>query len=351
MSNPAVEIVAVGLHCPLGNGFAQASEAYFANERNFVKSRQGPIGVDGAPMTLSCAIPFASMRNFELRLQKLFGGAADDLAVIGTSKPVPLRLVVPRWLMNHDIGKRLRVWIYDTYPGLFSNVDMLADGDTLALYEIVRGANEISGGQFPGLVVGAIDSFMDAELLDLLAMSGRIYGRQTPHGLVPGEAAALISIGDAGGASQPIGALKSLFTGFETEKPSAPQGVIGRGLAKPLRQAFEAFAPNRFLTDLNGERWRSEDLGFALSGALIPEPLLQDFETPLGHTGDCGAANGMVLASFALASKLPEINAGDGQESSQSDDGTPVKSIVSTSHPDGPRCVAVIESYRKKDRS
>jgi 3-oxoacyl-[acyl-carrier-protein] synthase-1 len=349
LSNAAVEILGVGLSCSLGKSFSQACNAYFANERNFVKSRKGPIGVDGAPMTLSCAIPFEDVRNFELRLQKLFAGAADDLTTIGVPAPVPLRLVVPRWLANHDIGKRLRIWIGGTYPRLFSGVEMLTDGDTLALYEIVRGANEISGAQLPGLVIGAIDSFMDAELLDLLAMNGRIYARQTPHGLVPGEAAALFSIGKADGPNRPVGALKSLFTGFEREKVSSPQGIIGRGLAKPLRQAFETFAPDRFLADLNGERWRSEDLGFALSGALIPQPLVANFETPLGNTGDCGAANGMVLASFALASKLLQANAADGQDSDPTDDSIRVMSIVSTSHPDGPRCVAAIESYRKKD--
>ena len=349
MSNPAIEILGVGLHCSLGKGFSQACNAYFANERNFVKSRKGPIGLDGAPMTLSCAIPFEDVRNFELRLQKLFAGAADDLTAIGVPAPVPLRLVVPRWLANHDIGKRLHIWIGDTYRSLFSGVEMLTDGDTLALYEIVRGANEISGGQFPGLVIGAIDSFMDAELLDLLAMNGRIYARQTPYGLVPGEAAALFFIGKADGANRPVGTLKALFTGFETEKLSAPQGIVGRGLAKPLRQAFETFAPDRFLTDLNGERWRSEDLGFALSGALIPERLVADFETPLGNTGDCGAANGMILASFALTPKVSQATAAAGQNSDPSDDCIHVTSIVSTSHPDGPRCVAAIESYRKKD--
>lgn len=347
MSGARAEIVGVGLNCALGNGFSEASVAYFANERNFVKSRKGPIGVDGAPMTLSCAIPFESVRNFELRLQKLFAGAADDLAAVGCPKPVLLRLVVARWLANHDIGQRLQVWIRDNYSNLFSTVDMLVDGDTLALYEIVRGANEISEGKLPSLVVGAIDSFMDAELLDLLAMDGRIYGRQNPHGLVPGEAASLLLIARGGVASAPIGALTSVFTGFEPEKLSAPEGIIGRGLAKPLRQAFETIVPGRFLSDLNGERWRSEDLGFALSGALVPDSLLQDFETPLGHTGDCGAANGMLLASFALATKAYKPKADDESDGVATDAAATVTSIVSTSHPEGPRCVAAIESYPK----
>ncbi|NLS20105.1 hypothetical protein HGP16_26580 [Rhizobium sp. P40RR-XXII] len=350
MSSAMVEILGVGLHCPLGKGFANACDAYFANERNFTKSRKGPIGVDGMPMTLSCAIPFEDMRNFELRLQRLFAGAADDLVVAETFGPVPLRIVAPRWLVGHSIGKRLSLWISETYPHLFSDVEILIDGETLALYEIVRGTNEISTGQFPALIVGAIDSFMDAEFLDILAMNNRLYSRQTPHGLIPGEAAALLLIGSGdAGAHPPVGALKSLFTGFETEKPSSPKGVVGRGLAKPLRQAFEAFVPDRFLADLNGERWRSEDLGFALSGALIPEPLVQDFEAPLGNTGDCGATNGMVMASFALASKTHLASDAGERDGHLSDKRVPMRSIVSTSHPDGPRCVAVIESYRKKD--
>ncbi|OLP45039.1 hypothetical protein [Rhizobium oryziradicis] len=340
------QIYGIGLCCPLGKTLEDASKAYAANDHNFVKSEKGPVGADGAKVTLSCVMPFEDVRNFELRLQRLFAGAVDDLVktLDLSDSAVSMRLVVPRWLARHKIGQDLVTWIVATWPTLFTNVTLLADGDTLAVYELVKGLQEISEGQIPALAIAALDSYMDAELIDMLAISDRIYKRGTPHGLVPGEAAVIVMLGSNATfpATSPIGTIRSAFNGFEAESLSEPQSIIGRGLAKPLRKAFEAFQPDRFLVDLNGERWRSEDLGFALSGALIPDTLLSDFETPLSNTGDCGAANGLVMTAFALSTSEENTEA----DVSTLDDHEPRRSllsVLSTSHVEGPRCVIALE--------
>ncbi|MVA23621.1 hypothetical protein V6582_15695 [Agrobacterium vitis] len=345
------QVYGLGLCCPLGKNLTDASEAYAANDHNFIKSEKGPVGADGAPITLSCVMPFEDVRNFEVRLQRLFAGAVDDLvkALDLSYSAASMRLVVPRWLAGHKIGQELATWIVATWPTLFTDVALLADGDTLAVYELVKGLQEITEGQIPALAIAALDSYMDAELLDILAISDRIYKRGTPHGLVPGEAAVIVMLGSSATFpdASPIGTVRSAFNGFEAENLSEPQGIIGRGLARPLRQAFEAFQPDRFLVDLNGERWRSEDLGFALSGALIPDRLLSDFETPLSNTGDCGAANGLVMTAFALCSPADTIDhdvfAGDDHER------RPSLSILSTSHFEGPRCVIALERYGREN--
>ncbi|BCH63512.1 hypothetical protein RvVAT039_07280 [Agrobacterium vitis] len=350
--NAFAQVYGIGINCPLGKSLADASKAYAANEHNFVKSEKGPVGADGASVTLSSVMPFEDVRNFELRLQRLFAGAVDDMIATLTipSGPVAIRIVVPRWLARHKIGQSLMSWIGDTWPTVFTDVVLLADGDTLAAYELVKGLRQVAEGEVPAMAIAALDSYMDAELLDILAINDRIYKRGTPHGLVPGEAAVIVMIGSnaAFPDASPVGTVRSAFNGFETENLSAPQGIIGRGLAKPLRQAFEAFQPDRFLVDLNGERWRSEDLGFALSGALIPDRLLSDFETPLSNTGDCGAANGLVMTAFALCSPAdiidPDVSAGDDQERRPS-----LLSILSTSHFEGPRCVIALERYGREN--
>lgn len=345
------QVYGIGLCCPLGKTLKDASKAYATNDHNFVKSEKGPVGADGAKITLSCVMPFEDVRNFELRLQRLFAGAVDDLVktLHLSDSAVSMRLVVPRWLARHKIGQALVTWIASTWPTLFRDVALLADGDTLAAYELVKGSQEIAEGQIPALAIAALDSYMDAELLDLLAISDRIYKRGTPHGLVPGEAAAIVMLGSSATFpdASPIGTVRSAFNGFEAENLSEPQGIIGRGLAKPLRQAFETFRPDRFLVDLNGERWRSEDLGFALSGALIPDNLLSDFETPLSNTGDCGAANGLVMTAFSLSvpedATEPDVSASDDQEPRRG-----FLSVVSTSHFEGPRCVIALERYGRE---
>ncbi|MGH7005183.1 MAG: hypothetical protein ACREIP_14665, partial [Alphaproteobacteria bacterium] len=193
-------------------------------------------------MTLACAIPFHELLDFELRLRKLFAEAAEDLSPGEADGAMPLRLVVPRWLKGHAMEERLCAWIGETYAGLFGGVETVADGDTLALYELVRGLQETAEGH--RFTVGAIDSYMDAGLLDLLALNDRVLKRGTPHGLVPGEACVLVMLGTGeAGTHPPLGSLRAVFNSFEPESLSAPQGIIGRGLARSLRQALDSFVP------------------------------------------------------------------------------------------------------------
>ncbi|MGO7990412.1 hypothetical protein [Rhizobium leguminosarum] len=336
-------IVGIGLNCPLGQGLEAAGRSYHARQRNFLKSPKGPVGPDGNPIILSCVMPFDKIRNYELRLQRLFAGAVEDFVSHSPiAGPMALRLVLPAWLVSHKLSSQLRNWIRESYSSLFQDIEFLADGNTIALYEVAKAWQQVGAGEVASLVVGALDSHMDAELLDLLIIDGRLHHRENPHGLIPGEAAVLFMLG-APEPEEPgcaLGAIKAVFTGYERESLSSPQGVIGRGMAKPLRQAFETYIPDRFLADLNGERWRSEDIGFALSGARVPDALLADIETPIGQTGDCGAANSLIMAAIALA---------PAHEKSQSDDALNAAvgtiSIVSTALRQGPRLVAVMEAF------
>lgn len=335
-------IMGIGINCPLGQGLAAVGRNYRDRERNFVKPAKGPVGLDGHPITLSCVMPYTKVRNFELRLQRLFAGAVEDLvASTPIENAVTLRLVVPAWLASNRLADLFKLWLEETYSSCFSEVIFLADGDTIALYEVARGLQDIQQGRAPALAIGALDSFMDAELLDLLAINRRLHGKTTPHGLIPGEAAALFLLAPSQReGSRTLGTLLSVFTGYEPENLYASRAVIGRGLAKPLRMAFDAYAPTRFLADLNGERWRSEDIGFALSGARVPDDLLGDFETPLGHTGDCGAVNSLILAAISLGSDPRGEHAGDEGDFK-------AISIVSLAHWQGARFVAVIRSEQE----
>lgn len=336
-------IVGIGLNCPLGQGLHSAGHAYRTRGRNFVKSSRGPFGPDGHPIVLACVLPYDEIRDYQARLQRLFAGAVEDLvSSVRVTGAMALRLVLPAWLAGHEMASRLRDWIMRTYPSLFNDVAFLADGETVALYEVARASQELESGETRGLIVGALDSHMDAELIDLLSATGRLYHRANPHGLIPGEAAVLFMLGTPEPEKQGrvLGTVRAAFTGYEKENLSSPQGIIGRGLAKPLRQAFENHVPDRFLADLNGERWRSEDIGFALSGARVPDALLADIETPIGRTGDCGAANSLVMAAMALAPYA--VN----DEPEQTDRiASATMSIVSSALWQGPRLVAVMEAF------
>lgn len=339
-------IIAIGINCPLGRGLDTVGRAYKERQRDFSKSARGPLGPDGEPLVLSCVVPFDEIRNYELRLQRLFVGAASDFAVHSTALgPVSLRLVLPAWLVLHKLSDQLRDWIRETYSALFQDIEFLAEGDTVALLEVAKALQQIEAGDARNLFVGALDSHMDAELLDLLTISGRLYHRANPHGMIPGEAAVLFLVGETSSQDNgfALGTIKAAFTGYEKENLYSPNGIIGRGMAKPLRRAFETYVPDRFLADLNGERWRSEDIGFALSGARVPDALMADLETPIGQTGDCGAANSLITATIALAPTFDEEPSAEA-----TDIKPPSLSIISNASWQGPRLVTVLESFNRQ---
>jgi hypothetical protein len=128
--------------------------------------------------------------------------------------------------------------------------------------------------------------------------------RTQPHGVIPSEAAALFRVckPSLAASDAPGGEIAAVWTGRETENIAQPKGILGRGLAKPFADALAESEPHRLMIDLDGERWRSEELGFALAAAPpLPDDLAADFETPPLFTGFCGCAASGVMAALALA--------------------------------------------------
>ncbi len=298
-------ISGVGLCCSLGQNFADASKAYAAGEVNFEKSDK-VVGPDGMPLRLAPVFGFHDIHNYEVRLQRLFQCAMDDLAAqTGPARePMPLRLIIPGWLKGNPIEAAFSKWILAEYGGRVKAVDLISSENAMLLSDLARALLTVNEGETPAMLVGAVDSFMHAELIDALALNNRLLCRTQPHGVIPSEAAALfrVCLPQLAAAEAPGGEIAAVWTGRETEPITDAKGILGRGLAKPFSAALSERTPQRLMIDLNGERWRSEELGFALAAApALPDDLAADFETPPLFTGFCGCATGGVMAALALA--------------------------------------------------
>ena len=339
MSGGAV-ISGVGLCCSLGRTFADAAKAYAAGDVNFEKSDK-VVGPYGMPLRLAPVFGFHDIHNYEVRLQRLFHCAMDDIAAqTGPApSPMPLRLIIPGWLKRNPIETGFSEWIMAEYGGRLKSVDLLSSENALLLSDLARALLAVNEGEAPAMLVGAVDSFMHAELIDALAQNNRLLCKSQPHGVIPSEAAVLFRVCRPQLAAEgaPGGEIAAVWTGRETESLTDAKGILGRGLAKPFAAALQERMPHRLMVDLNGERWRSEELGFALAAApALPDGLAADFETPLLFTGFCGCATGGVMAAMALADAPPGAGAPPDAE-----DGVEW-SAVSTSQYNGRRAVALI---------
>jgi 3-oxoacyl-[acyl-carrier-protein] synthase-1 len=150
--------------------------------------------------------------------------------------------------------------------------------------------------------VCSVDSYIHPDLLTKLATEERILDGENPYGLVPGEAASAILVGHGGfmRGVPPLGQILRMTEATEPEELRSLKGIIGRGLASCFR-FDEAVPVSRLIADLNGERYRAEELGFAATSApRRMANLFDDPETPAANFGDIGAATGGAYAALAL---------------------------------------------------
>ena len=331
MSGAAV-VLAAGLCCSLGSTRAEAAAAYRQGDRLFQRDEK-LVGPDGLPLRTAPVFPLPSLQNLELRLQRLFDAACADLASQGgdTFAPVPMQLVVPTWLVGTPLAERLRDKLAHDWARVASDIEFISSAEA----SIIGMVGDATSATAAVRLVGALDTFINAELLDALAMNDRLLTRSQPHGVVPSEAAVIFRVGrrDKEGMTLPIGRVITVAETREENDVRRPQGILGRALADAFVTALDGARIDRLMIDLNGERWRSEEISFVFSAVdTIPDGMDADFETPPLNTGFCGIATGGVLLALALTA-------------SEHSDDTPLGAVtlISSSQFDGLRVVATVE--------
>ncbi len=332
-------ITGAGLCCALGRSFAAAAAGYGAGERMFVKD-PAVIAPDGLPLRLAPVFGFHEIHNYQLRLERLFQAALDDLPATPGAPSVPLRLVVPGWMEGRPILSHTLAAIAETNSGRFSEIQAVsADGSTV-LAELARGLDDINSARHGELIVGALDSLLHAEVIDMLALENRIFTRANPFGLTPSEAAVLFRLAPDS-EDTAIGVMQGAWNAHEPLDPVNPDGIPGRVLSGIFSEAARTLRPDRLMMDGNGERWRSAETAFVFSSCDgLSEDQTVNFEDPVLYTGYAGCATGGVMAALALGPRARHYWTEDGRPASGDDDHE--WTLVSISEYNGLRSVALI---------
>jgi hypothetical protein len=299
----SVYIYSVGLTCALGKSFSECRMNYANGERHF---RRNETVTDncGHSMTLGDVIGYEGLRDYPERLLRLCASAVSDLDNCGA---IPLsavmRVMLPEWLENSPIINEVRASIAFAARGKAQSLTVTHGNAAHALSQLGAAAADILAGAEDAIIVGALDSFMQAELLDILALQGRILTKENHYGSVPSEGACfmLLASDHLMRGLHPIGQILAVFRGKEMEDITSPKGIVGRGLAAPFTEAANYATPDRLISDMNGERWRAEEFGFAVSSVGPPmSKLAREVETPALYVGDSGVAAGPIFAALAL---------------------------------------------------
>jgi 3-oxoacyl-[acyl-carrier-protein] synthase-1 len=147
------------------------------------------------------------------------------------------------------------------------------------------------------VLVGGAESYLDADTLEWLDEQERLHSESNIYGFCPGEGAAFLLLAKRGqDASVEIG---STGLGLEANLIGSENICLGEGLSAAFAALGDGPA-DRIICDMNGERYRGNEYGFAVlrSRSLFRDAA--DFEAPADCWGDLGAASGPLFTCLAI---------------------------------------------------
>jgi 3-oxoacyl-[acyl-carrier-protein] synthase-1 len=309
-------VTSVGATTPVGRSSLSSTAAVRAGISGFqehpsVKStRRRPIHVALAPWL------DPGMTDLE-RFEALLVSAIDEALETHLPRPnwklaLKLALPAPRPGLPPDLLRLLTITLNTRYRDLFIGIDTLPYGHAAGLFALAEAHSTIENAKCDACLVAGVDSYAAPATLAWLEMTDALHGvGQPPNswGLVPGEAAGALLLEPYEPRSRfPLQSLARVLRTGTAEEPchaGTTAVCIGEGLTNAFHAALTGLPPGakvaNIYSDLNGEPFRADEYGFALSrtSAYFVNPT--DCTAPADCWGDVGAATGPLLVILAMA--------------------------------------------------
>jgi len=174
-----------------------------------------------------------------------------------------------------------------------------AGGHAGGLLAIYHGCKLLREGKIAFCLAGGVDSYLEPETLEWLDENEQLHSEGNIYGFCPGEAAGFCLLTTLSTARalglQPLLEVVATSVASEENRIKTQTVVLGEGLGAAFQALFEnapADPVDRIICDMNGERYRGNEYGFAV---LRNPGRFRDaaaFETPADCWGDVGAASG-----------------------------------------------------------
>jgi 3-oxoacyl-[acyl-carrier-protein] synthase I len=187
-------------------------------------------------------------------------------------------------------------------PGMSEvNTERTAVGHAGALEALRLAVERVARGQDQICVAGGVDSYFETSTLDWLEADLRLARAEVRGGFSPGEGAAFLAVASDDAlrrfSLRSLGRVRNVSSTVERRSAQSDEGILGEALSEAVQLATRDLQlPGEIISDaygdINGERARSEDWGFAL---LRTASYFRDgsaYVTAVGQCGDVGAATG-----------------------------------------------------------
>ncbi len=204
-------------------------------------------------------------------------------------------------------------------PCSFSEIVTLTCGHAAGLMAFEEGVRRISGGTSELCLVGGVDSYLQPQTLEWLDAERRLHSEIQRWGFVPGEAAGFCLLASESavttyGLDAP-GRVLATATAREANVIGTDTVCVGEGLTDAFRHVLDVLDPSnqtvdQIICDLNGERYRVDEYGFASARTSEFLADASDFLAPADCWGDVGAASGPLFIMLAQAAARKGYAAG-----------------------------------------
>lgn len=306
-------IAAIGARTPLGR---RAWPSAAAVRAGISRVAAHPYMVDkaGDPYMVAVDSTLAAVD----RIERMFALATSALDEALEGVPLSPGTKLPIWLALPEIGRHFTADSASTLARRISahvagrcepQLVVMTEGNAGGVWGIERAIATIESGVAPCCIVGGVDSFLDADLLEDLDAEGRIASLTNRWGFPPGEGAGMLVVCSAAFAHQTrlprLAWIAAAVSSNEPNRMNTESICTGQGLARSMEQAaaHAGTCVTKQYCDINGERYRENELAYAILRAPAPA-----FENAVDYVApaDCWGHQG--AASVPLLTLLPIVH-------------------------------------------
>jgi 3-oxoacyl-[acyl-carrier-protein] synthase-1 len=307
-----VHIVAMGSRTPLG---LTAESSAAAVRGRITRLAEHPFMVDlrGQPIRMARDARLDPGLFGAPRMLEMAAWALDEvvrkLGHPASRTPIPVSVGMPeprpgfseqeaRWVAS-ELARKSRIIVK-------GEIAVAAEGHAAVLHGIETAFHRISGGSCDLMIVGGVDTYLHPDTLIVLDANRRLGAESVRLGFSPGEGACFLALASERGLSElGLPSLARVLGARSARDTGAGGPAVGQALAEALTGAAGVQIPGQgpideIYCDINGERRRTEEWGFAVlrTQELWREP--SAYRTPVTEWGDTGAATGGLLVTLAV---------------------------------------------------